>query len=241
MEEKPNYYSILPANVRYDKDLQPNAKLLYSEITSLCNYNGYCFASNNYFAKLYNVDKATISRWISNLVKKGYINIKMIKKKDSESIDKRIIILGDLPIDEIINTYTQKNQYPIDEKVKDNNTSINNNKNKKEKSIFEIIEENFMRTISPIEYQEIESWEDTELTRYVISETILKGIRNLKYISRVLEDYRLNGITTIEQAKNRETQKKNNNEYLKNKQETKISKWDEIRKRVEEEKRNERR
>ena len=50
--ELPSYYGIIPANVRYDKDLQPNAKLLYSELTALTTKRGYCFSSNLYFAKL---------------------------------------------------------------------------------------------------------------------------------------------------------------------------------------------
>ena len=61
-EERPNYYSILPATVRYDKELTDKAKLLYSEITSLCNANGECWANNNYFAELYNTSTNNISK-----------------------------------------------------------------------------------------------------------------------------------------------------------------------------------
>ena len=32
---KPNYYAIIPANVRYDEKLSPNEKLFYGEITAL--------------------------------------------------------------------------------------------------------------------------------------------------------------------------------------------------------------
>ena len=37
MTEKPNYYAVLPAIVRYDNDLKPNEKLLYAEIVALSN------------------------------------------------------------------------------------------------------------------------------------------------------------------------------------------------------------
>ena len=110
MKEKPNYYAIIPANVRYS-NLKPNAKLLYGEITALSNKLGYCFASNTYFADLYSVSKNTVSRWLSDLKKLGFINI-MIERDKNNQITKRIIGI-------VKNVDT-----PIDEKVKVNNTSI---------------------------------------------------------------------------------------------------------------------
>ncbi len=72
---KSNYYAIIPAVVRYDKDLTDKAKLLYGEITCLCNKEGYCFATNNYFANLYNCTPRAIQLTISRLQEKGYIKI----------------------------------------------------------------------------------------------------------------------------------------------------------------------
>jgi hypothetical protein len=77
MSETPSYYAIIPANVRYDKKLCPNAKLLYGEITSLCNKEGYCWAGNAYFAKLYEVVNTTISEWIRKLREGDYIKVEV--------------------------------------------------------------------------------------------------------------------------------------------------------------------
>lgn len=74
-ENKSNYYSIIPATVRYDNELTDKAKLLYSEITCLSNKEGYCFATNNYFAKLYHCTTRAIQSTISKLQERGYIKI----------------------------------------------------------------------------------------------------------------------------------------------------------------------
>ena len=111
MKEKPNYYAIIPANVRYSS-LKPNAKLLYGEITALSNKLGYCFASNNYFAELYGVSKNTVSRWIGDLKRLGFITLS-IERNSNKEITKRII-----GIDKKVDT-------PIDEKGKENTTRIN--------------------------------------------------------------------------------------------------------------------
>lgn len=92
---KPAYYSIMPASVRYDKSLHPNAKILYSEITALCQKEGYCWASNSHFATLYDVAERSVINWLNNLKEKGYIKTKFFYKKDSREIDHRRIYILD--------------------------------------------------------------------------------------------------------------------------------------------------
>lgn len=129
-EIKQSYYAIIPANVRYDKDLTPNSKLLYGEITALCNQKGYCWATNDYFANLYGVSKTSISKWISSLVEKGYIINELIYKEGTKQIEDRYLRIVNTPIEEKLNT-------PIEEKFKDNNkssnTTFNNTKEKERK------------------------------------------------------------------------------------------------------------
>ena len=131
MTEHRSYYAIIPANVRYDKRLKPNTKLLYGEITALCNERGFCWAGNEYFADLYGVNKETISRWVSDLIKFGYLNREIIYKEGTNQIINRYLRINQYPIDEKRNT-------PIDEKVKDNNTSINNTFNNTKEYIREL-------------------------------------------------------------------------------------------------------
>ena len=114
-----NFYAIIPAFVRYDKDLQPNAKLLYGEITALSNEKGFCWAENEYFANLYNVSKTSISKWISSLIKKQYITSEIVYKQGTKEIEHRYLRIVSGGIEEKLNT-------PIEEKLKDNNTSNNN-------------------------------------------------------------------------------------------------------------------
>jgi hypothetical protein len=70
-----NYWAFIPADVRYDDRLSPNAKLFYAEITALTNQEGYCWASNEFFANIYKVSPKTISRWISELKKAEHITV----------------------------------------------------------------------------------------------------------------------------------------------------------------------
>lgn len=124
MKIEPSYYAIIPANVRYDKDLAPNAKLLYGEITSLCNQKGYCYAQNSYFSELYGVSKTSISKWISSLINKGYIRSVINYKEGTKEILSRYLTIVINPIEEKLNT-------PIKEKLTDNIIDINNTVNNK--------------------------------------------------------------------------------------------------------------
>ncbi len=139
-----NYYAVIPATVRYDKDLPFGAKMLYGEITALSNQRGYCFAQNAYFAKLYDLTISTISRWISKLVKKGYLTLEIIYKEGTKAVDERRLYINDIPCSSA-HTPTQSAQgvhcktikAPLCKKSQDNNTSINTTVNKKRGPSFE--------------------------------------------------------------------------------------------------------
>ena len=153
------YYAVIPASVRYDKNLKPAEKLLYGEISALCNKEGYCFAKNKYFAELYSVSQSSVSRWISNLTKLGFLEVQIIRNQKNEVIERRIYIKDinfknshpDTTIENVskkdcenvqggyvqncVEGYVQKNQYPVCEIAQYNNININNIEREKEEII----------------------------------------------------------------------------------------------------------
>lgn len=137
---KRTYYAIIPAYVRYDKELTPNAKLMFGELTALSNDKGYCFATNKYFADLYQVSTVSISKWINQLKEKKYIKVKFIFKENSKEIESRkiYIIYADTPLNISLGG--------IKENFKENNHIIINNN--KEKIYNELIEKSFTHIIN---------------------------------------------------------------------------------------------
>jgi len=127
MSEKPNFYSVIPATVRYDTNLSSSEKLFYSELTAMSNAQGFCWASNSYFSELYNVSKSTISLWIKKLESKNHIKVHY--QREGKQIVKREIY----PIQKIgggwsenLKGGSQKIERGWSENLKENNTSINN-------------------------------------------------------------------------------------------------------------------
>lgn len=92
-----------------------------------------------------------------------------------------------------------------------NNININNikkeeiNKEEKKENLYELVEKNFGRTLSPLEYEEISKWEDNEITRYAIKEAVLRRALNIKYINAIIRDCEEKGIKTINNIKKIET------------------------------------
>lgn len=120
-----SYYAIIPANVRYDKRLSANAKLLYGEITALCNEKGYCWARNKYFADLYEVSDRSIRSWISKLIEYGYIKSEIKYADGSKEVETRLLYLPESTTP--ISGGPEKNfRRGTEEIFRDNNTNNNN-------------------------------------------------------------------------------------------------------------------
>jgi len=138
MKTTPSYFAVIPANVRYDSRLSANEKLLYGEITALANKDGYCWASNAYFAELYGVTVSTVSEWISDLQRAGYVRVSVDRDAGNT---RKIWIVPSLekaedPLREKPKTSSGNPEDPSSGKAEDNNTRYNNTNNiKREETI----------------------------------------------------------------------------------------------------------
>lgn len=185
--ETPNYYAIIPANVRYDKNLKDKAKLLYGEITSLSNKDGYCWATNRYFADLYDVSTTTISTLIKNLVDRGYIKSQIVYKEGTK---------------EILNRYLSIVNEPIKENLKENNINIINKKEKERDEIINFYNNNF-GLITPFIADNIFTYLTDGLENKLIvkamEEAVANNVRRWNYVKAILDDCLNNNIHTKEQ------------------------------------------
>lgn len=126
--EKPNYYAIIPANVRYSK-ISASAKLLYGEITALSNKNGYCHAWNKYFAELYDKSNGTISRWIKELEQGNFITVELDIDNNTKQVLQRRLYIHEMKGGPYKNDGrgTRKNEgTPPRKNLEGINTSVNN-------------------------------------------------------------------------------------------------------------------
>ena len=125
--ERPGYYAVIPADVRYDQNIPANAKLIYGEISALIGPEGFCYASNAFLAGNYGFTEEAVSRMITKLIKAGYIIRELDKDGSGQIIRRRLYLRASAPdgrgIDQKINTPQPKNQEGIDQKIKENNLS----------------------------------------------------------------------------------------------------------------------
>lgn len=154
-----NYYTLIPAKVRYDKRLKAISKLLYGEIAALVNDKGYSWACNSYFAEIYGLSKDTISRAIRELESFGYV--KCIYDKSKKNNDKRKIYLSGMnntnnKYDSVYTEnpirYKQNCSDSIDEKLEHNNkyNTIINIKSESPSQEFDSFKEELINTFNSL-------------------------------------------------------------------------------------------
>ena len=101
-KNKPSYWAVIPANIRYDTVLPPNAKLLYAELSALADATGYCFAYNDYFSKNFEWSERSVQRLLKALENRGYIFIDFIRGTQTNAVIERRVYVGINPAGHIV-------------------------------------------------------------------------------------------------------------------------------------------
>ena len=157
----------------------------------LYNNDGNLLFDPNKFSNDLNVSLEKIMEYISNLSDKNFIKVDVIK--NDKNVMEEVVVLDD---------FYSKLSLLIAEDV--------NNVDNSKSNIFEVIEKEFGRTLSPMEYEIIKAWLDSNITEELINEALkeatFNGVSNLRYIDKILYEWGKKGIKT---KKDVEANKKN--------------------------------
>ena len=141
-----------------------------------------------------NIKIPDVLKIIDNLTKKDILKIEMTN--------------GNV-VSEIINMDELYNKLAL---------SVINEKEEKNTTIYDKIESEFGRTLSPVEYQIIGAWLDDNYTEEIIEEALKEAVfsdaKSLKYIDRILSSWRAKGIKNKEDIKRKPQNKKTKKEVF---------------------------
>ena len=93
--------------------------------------------------------------------------------------------------------------------------SLNQVEEKEDSNLYSVFETEFGRTLSPMEYEIINSWKDNgyteELIILALKEATYNGVSNLRYIDKIIYEWGKKGIKTKEDVEKNRKQFKSNN------------------------------
>ena len=132
------------------------------------------------FSNELNIELMDVMNYVGNLTEKHFIGVEVLKNE--KGLMEEVVILDEF--------YNKLSMITIDE--------VNNTSNSEDSNIFEIIEKEFGRTLSPIEYEIIKAWLDggfnEELIKEAIKEATMNNVSNLRYIDKILFEWGKAGI-----------------------------------------------
>ena len=216
-------YSICFNEWALDKDIKDELGLLLI-ISSLTAEKGYCYASNDYLAKIFKTSVVTISRKIKILEEKKYIEIEYEKKGC-------LVISRKIRLTKMLTAINKNVNRTINKNVKENNISNINNTNNNNNNynyiynnssssdeIINFIENNFGRTLSSYEFEKINCWLNefnSDIVKHAIELSILNNKRTFAYIEGILKNWKSCGYKTLDDIPTKEDKPKTKEELKK--------------------------
>ena len=131
--------------------------------------------------------------------------------------DKKLVSIDSKKSDKIITDIINLDGYynKLGDIVRDeiNDVDVENS------SVFELIEKEFGRTLSSMEYEIIKAWLNNniseELIKEALKEAVFNGVSNLRYIDKILYEWTKSGIKTKEDVlKNKKKHKDENTDKV---------------------------
>ena len=145
-----------------------------------------------------NMSLVEVMSFIEALTDKKFIRVE--SKKNDKGIMEEFIIMDDF--------YSKLTMITIDEVNKETNDVSKSD-------IFEVIQKEFGRTISPIEYEIIKAWIESGINENVIKEAVkeatFNGVSNLRYIDKILYEWGKLGVKTVEDVEKNRMKRNNTN------------------------------
>lgn len=85
-------------------------------------------------------------------------------------------------------------------------------------NIYDSIEKEFGRVLSPIEYEIIKAWRENnnsdEIILEALKEAVFNGVTNLRYMDKILSEWQKKGIKTVEDVHKNKKEHKSNSEKV---------------------------
>lgn len=132
------------------------------------------------FSSELNIELMAVMNYVGILTEKHFMRVEVLKNE--KGLMEEVVILDDF--------FNKLSMIAIDE--------VNNTSNSENSNIFEIIEKEFGRTLSPMEYEIIKAWLDggfsEELIKEAIKEATMNNVSNLRYIDKILFEWNKAGV-----------------------------------------------
>lgn len=155
----------------------------------LLNTSCECFDCSK-IAKNLGLTEEDVMTSFNNLIVKGFIEYKTIREN--------VMIKEIISLDKFYNNIALK--------------LANQNKKEVSNNIYDIFQKELVRSLSPTEYEYINNWLEKGLSENLIigalKEAVLSGVKNFRYIDRVLFDWQKKGyrsMNDVEAAKKKIT------------------------------------
>ena len=138
----------------------------------------------NRFCEDLNLELMEVMNLVSELTDKGFIKVEVIKNE--KGIMEELVILDGF--------FDKLSLIALEDVNKEDKVDVENS------TIFELIEKEFGRTLSSMEYEIIKAWLEQgfseELIKEVLKEAVFSGVSNLRYMDTILYEWNKNGIKT---------------------------------------------